>query len=559
MHQFDPHYAQILARGSLLGTEVHYTEIPITIHGTKREGFFQRAREVPFTVVIPPGYFFVNENWGGDAGLTRVNWDDEVVMLRSRIGSGLPPRSSAAVIVGKKNPHTSNSNTVAVVSVDKTRAGGSVLESGTYRVQMPADYDPDLVTGEDILLDDGIVVLARLNPADRRGTYSNPENIPWEDILIDKNHAGIDVIETTNNRLVWSGSQFSPGRFADFTDRYVYPEHVVQVRDYKIEGPNDIVVDNQGQNGVFRILRSFGERENPPPSKPNTMLTNPTKEPALFVREGSIHGNKWRHLILVTDGRDTVIELKPALLSGWDVERIEVRQGRDAWPGMSQEEIVAWIERNRDDERITDPAQIKEAMALLAKYGAPYVRPRQNPGGWSEPKQQWVFKTKKEAEAFRDALKKDREIRLDGKVSLRRSLKEYRHGGSPDYSVFFKALGLTDTSAASGLAREMGGRKWGDREHLFVKQNPSAMLTYGTLPPREEFAAVVGPNLPFYAQLEGADADAAAEVGYAGERIDDPDELYELIENLIEELENGNEDAGDLASGIMTVSGFEWI
>lgn len=91
----------------------------------------------------------------------------------------------------------------------------------------------------------------RSNPRD---TYYSAENIPWEDILIDKDYAGIEVIEIANNTKIMSGGRFSPGRFADLTDRYSYPEYVVQTLDYKIEGPNDIVVDNQGPNGVFRIL-----------------------------------------------------------------------------------------------------------------------------------------------------------------------------------------------------------------------------------------------------------------------------------------------------------------
>lgn len=78
-----------------------------------------------------------------------------------------------------------------------------------------------------------------------------------------------------------------------------------------------------------------------------------------------------------------------------------------------------------------------------------------------EPKQQWIFSTKVDAKSFCDNLKSDRSIRLSGRCTVRKSLPEYRHGGSPGFSVFFKGLGLMDTSDSSKLARRMGGRKWG--------------------------------------------------------------------------------------------------
>jgi hypothetical protein len=65
--------------------------------------------------------------------------------------------------------------------------------------------------------------------------------------------------------------------------------------------------------------------------------------------------------------------------------------------------------------------------------------------------------------------------------------------------------------------------------------------------------------MPFWANLKGEQADAAAAVGYDGERIEDPGELYDLLRDLIAEWEDGDDAAGDLASGIMQVIGYEWI
>jgi hypothetical protein len=47
----------------------------------------------------------------------------------------------------------------ANVRVDNdVHAGGNILYAGEYIVTMPSDYDPTLVTGEDILLDNAIRV-----------------------------------------------------------------------------------------------------------------------------------------------------------------------------------------------------------------------------------------------------------------------------------------------------------------------------------------------------------------------------------------------------------------
>lgn len=52
---------------------------------------------------------------------------------------------------------------IATVTItENVHAAGSVLYAGTYRVEMPADYDPALVTGEDILLDDAITIIEEL-------------------------------------------------------------------------------------------------------------------------------------------------------------------------------------------------------------------------------------------------------------------------------------------------------------------------------------------------------------------------------------------------------------
>jgi len=50
--------------------------------------------------------------------------------------------------------------TTATLTFDAdTTANGSTLYAGTYTVSMPDDYDPALVTGEDVLCDHQIVIV----------------------------------------------------------------------------------------------------------------------------------------------------------------------------------------------------------------------------------------------------------------------------------------------------------------------------------------------------------------------------------------------------------------
>jgi len=47
-----------------------------------------------------------------------------------------------------------------VILTEDAAAAGSILAAGTYRVEMPAHYDPAIVTGEDILCDYAMRIVA---------------------------------------------------------------------------------------------------------------------------------------------------------------------------------------------------------------------------------------------------------------------------------------------------------------------------------------------------------------------------------------------------------------
>ena len=57
---------------------------------------------------------------------------------------------------------TRQTATVRVEENAQDSRTGNILYAGTYRIELPADYDPALVTGVDILCDDQIHVLGEV-------------------------------------------------------------------------------------------------------------------------------------------------------------------------------------------------------------------------------------------------------------------------------------------------------------------------------------------------------------------------------------------------------------
>lgn len=89
--------------------------------------------------------------------------------------------------------------------------------------------------------------------------------------------------------------------------------------------------------------------------------------------------------------------------------------------------------------------------------------------------------------------------------------------------------------------------------------NPMKLLTYGNLPPRAAFIRGIDKAGPFHMDLKGQDLRAAQKVGWDGEELDG-EELYDLVAALAKRWHDAGDDhAGDLASGILTVAGYEWV
>lgn len=94
----------------------------------------------------------------------------------------------------------------------------------------------------------------------------------------------------------------------------------------------------------------------------------------------------------------------------------------------------------------------------------------------------------------------------------------------------------------------------------------SSSMTYGTLPRRDLFdahfaAELGGADYPF--EMKGSDSETMARVGldaYASDgQLVSADELYEILRALTAAWQDGDDGAGDLASGFLTTLNFEWI
>lgn len=100
---------------------------------------------------------------------------------------------------------------------------------------------------------------------------------------------------------------------------------------------------------------------------------------------------------------------------------------------------------------------------------------------------------------------------------------------------------------------------------------PTITLSFAVLPTSGQFhrhyEAYVGPfdEADFYLELKGEDldavqADARADVIYAGPRDYDGQEIWDLVRALTDAFEiEGDEVAGSLASAILGIIGIEWV
>jgi hypothetical protein len=107
--------------------------------------------------------------------------------------------------------------------------------------------------------------------------------------------------------------------------------------------------------------------------------------------------------------------------------------------------------------------------------------------------------------------------------------------------------------------------------HYYLKEGFET-LTYGELPKANAFIKHVQTSIdpdedkPFLPKgkkypytLKGSDAEVAGEVGIPTRANLNVKDLYKVIKKLVDAWNDGNDDAGDLASGIMFTLGYEWI
>jgi hypothetical protein len=93
-------------------------------------------------------------------------------------------------------------------------------------------------------------------------------------------------------------------------------------------------------------------------------------EPIILVREGKLNvrsaGPDWRQYMVVTDERVAVVHMVPALLSGWNFQRVDIQTGSD-WEGMTRDRIVAWKFRHDDRARLAEDLSPEFRQKLLSR------------------------------------------------------------------------------------------------------------------------------------------------------------------------------------------------
>lgn len=97
--------------------------------------------------------------------------------------------------------------------------------------------------------------------------------------------------------------------------------------------------------------------------------------------------------------------------------------------------------------------------------------------------------------------------------------------------------------------------------HIRFKKNPS--MTYGEVPPYGDFLKRFSKESgdDYAMHLKGSDLRAADGTPFAqdGRQLYDSKETYIGVVQLVEKWEKGDEAAGDLASGILSTLGYEWV
>jgi hypothetical protein len=67
---------------------------------------------------------------------------------------------AARRVLGESEQETSTKT--QRITIETTEANGNRLDAGTYWIEMPAGYDVDAITGEDVLLDDALRIMPEL-------------------------------------------------------------------------------------------------------------------------------------------------------------------------------------------------------------------------------------------------------------------------------------------------------------------------------------------------------------------------------------------------------------
>lgn len=104
------------------------------------------------------------------------------------------------------------------------------------------------------------------------------------------------------------------------------------------------------------------------------------------------------------------------------------------------------------------------------------------------------------------------------------------------------------------ILAEQINKRFINQKYLIEKMDS---MTYGNLPPFNDFKKRVGDSYNY--NLKGSDANTARKVKIPANGDFDAKELYTIIKKLKTAWENGDDNAGDIASGILSTLDYEWI
>jgi hypothetical protein len=91
---------------------------------------------------------------------------------------------------------------------------------------------------------------------------------------------------------------------------------------------------------------------------------------AVFKNEDPSGKCHWLHYTLIGAGeRVLILDMEPALWSGWNLRSHTVQTLKEEWCGMNADQVVRWKEHNHPDQTRCDQQEADNVIALARSRG----------------------------------------------------------------------------------------------------------------------------------------------------------------------------------------------